>query len=115
MNERLHLHYFKLELEMDLILTEKILPPVCSRLRDVFELKFSIEDVDEQEILPTATKEDTTIAAASTSITATKCYYSGASIPPGTMMHFPLLFQISPLFSKNFRTLTNFFKILPFH
>src|SRR6218665_2192893 len=33
--------------------------------------------------------------------------------PSETMMHFPL-FQISPLFSKNFRTLRKIFTILPF-
>ena len=32
---------------------------------------------------------------------------TGASIPPETMMHFPL-FQISPLFSKKFQTVHNF-------
>src|SRR6218665_336523 len=31
-----------------------------------------------------------------------------------TMMHFPPLFQISPLFSKNFQTLTKIFTVLPF-
>src|SRR6218665_469100 len=30
------------------------------------------------------------------------------------MMHFPPLFQISPLFPKKFRTFRNFFTILPF-
>src|SRR6218665_3789587 len=34
--------------------------------------------------------------------------------PPETMMHFPLLFQISPLFSRNFRTLIKIFAILLF-
>ena len=38
---------------------------------------------------------------------------AGASIPTKTMMHFPL-FQISPLFQKNFRTFRIFFTILPF-
>jgi len=38
---------------------------------------------------------------------------AGAPIPSETMMHFPL-FQISPLFLKNFRTFGNFFTILPF-
>src|SRR6218665_437043 len=38
----------------------------------------------------------------------------GLSIPPETMMHFPPMFQISPLFSKNFQTLWKIFSILPF-
>src|SRR6218665_1206430 len=39
---------------------------------------------------------------------------AGASIPPETMMHFPPLFQISPLFSKIFKILWEISKILPF-
>ena len=39
---------------------------------------------------------------------------SWASIPPETMMHFTSLFQISPLFSKNFQTQWTIFSILPF-
>src|SRR6218665_1443822 len=44
----------------------------------------------------------------------TKYKNPGASIPPETMMHFPPLFQISPLFQKNFRTFWKFLTILPF-
>src|SRR6218665_1236091 len=33
-----------------------------------------------------------------------QCILSGASIHPEAMMHFPPLFNISPLFSKNFQT-----------
>src|SRR6218665_962898 len=39
---------------------------------------------------------------------------AGAFIHPETFMHFPL-FQISPLFSKNFQTLRKILTILPFH
>src|SRR6218665_1172080 len=38
---------------------------------------------------------------------------TGASTPPEVMMHFPL-FHISPLFSKNFKTLWKISKMLPF-
>src|SRR6218665_2073912 len=38
---------------------------------------------------------------------------AGASIPPETMMHFPL-FQIVPLFWRNFQTLGKIFTILIF-
>ena len=44
----------------------------------------------------------------------TKYKNPGASIPPETMMHFPPLFQISPLFQKNFRTFWKILTILPF-
>src|SRR6218665_3149624 len=39
---------------------------------------------------------------------------SEASIPPETMMHFPPLFQIFPLFSKNFQTPWKICQLLPF-
>src|SRR6218665_522315 len=39
---------------------------------------------------------------------------SGASIPPEAMMHFPPLFQIFPLFPKNFLTPCKISQILPF-
>src|SRR6218665_2339056 len=38
----------------------------------------------------------------------------GRPSPTETMMHFPPLFQISLLFSKNFQTLRKIFTILPF-
>src|SRR6218665_1620815 len=41
-------------------------------------------------------------------------HFAGASIPPETMMHFPPLFQISPLFLENFRTFWKISTILPF-
>src|SRR6218665_3551289 len=46
---------------------------------------------------------------------AASCFSeSGASIPSETMMHFPPLFQIFPIFLENFRTLRKIFTILPF-
>src|SRR6218665_2091376 len=38
----------------------------------------------------------------------------GRPSPPKTMMHFSLLFQIFPLFSKNFRAFRKMLTILPF-